>query len=180
MWGFFFVFCEVHSGIMRINIHDVRCSSPLPEEMVLTVSVSTARRSKFSHLLRLADNFWWCFVPDGGLLSERGRAGKCICNYVFAVSSSSYTPLLLVSFLSSFYFEHLYHSLGPLLGEKHWIKDGLMRLCVRAFAEATWGSIAGADVVHLLKNRSTRREQRRYRVEIVIGQVRLLSAKIFL
>lgn len=44
---------------MSINVHD-RCSSLLPDvsvTMVLTVSVSNARISKFSHLLRLADNF---------------------------------------------------------------------------------------------------------------------------
>lgn len=64
--------------------------------MVLTVSVSTARTSKFSHLLRLADNFWW-WVTIRGKQSNTG-AGKCICDHVFVFSSAPYSASFLVLF----------------------------------------------------------------------------------
>lgn len=121
-------FCGVCNGITRVRMHNVRSSSLLPAasvEMVLTVSVSNARMSKFSHLLRLADHFWWCFVPDGGggyYQSETTRpwVAKCICNYVFVISSSSFSSSpWFFSFL--LLFPEAYHSLGPLLGEKHWV-----------------------------------------------------------
>lgn len=77
---------------------------------VLTVSVSTARTSKFSHLLRLADNFWW-WVTIRGKHSYTG-AGKCICDHVFFVSSAPHSASFLL-----FYFKLPHHSLGLLLGE---------------------------------------------------------------
>lgn len=63
---------------------------------VLTVSVSTARTSKFSHLLRLADNFWW-WVTIRVKQSYTG-AGKCLCDHVFVFSSAPHSASFLVLF----------------------------------------------------------------------------------
>lgn len=69
--------------------------------------------------------------------AELAWAGKCICNYVFAFSPLSYSSSARVfSFL--LLFRAAYHSLGPLLGEKHRmsVKPDLY-VCVRGVAEAT-------------------------------------------
>lgn len=69
--------------------------STLPNT-VLTVSVSIARTSKFSHLLRLADNFWW-WVTIRVKQSYTG-AGKCICDHVFVFSSAPHSASFLFLF----------------------------------------------------------------------------------
>lgn len=69
---------------------------PLPALSTKTVLiVSTARMSKFSHLLRLADHFWWRSVPDGVPLSE------------FFYLRLVPFPLVSISFLCFFYFKKL-------------------------------------------------------------------------
>lgn len=95
-------FCEVCYGMMRIHIHDVHCSPPPPDvsvKMVLTVSVSTARTSKFSHLLRLADNFWWWVTI---------RVKQSYLELVSAsVTMCLSSPPRLIPLLFFFYFKHL-------------------------------------------------------------------------
>lgn len=76
---------------------------------VLTVSVSTARTSKFSHLLRLADNFWW-WVTIRVKQSYTG-AGKCICDHVFVFSSAPHSTSSLVLFQAT--------AVQPSYWEKH-------------------------------------------------------------
>lgn len=75
----------------------------------------------------LATCYGWLIIFDGALFLMVGYyqseatlpwAGKCICNYVFVVCSSSYSSSpCFFSFLLLFQAAH--HSLGPLLGEKH-------------------------------------------------------------
>lgn len=76
----------------------------LCEEMLLTVSVSTARMSKFSHLLRLADNFWWCFVTIRVRQSYLRLVNAS--ETVFSVFSSA-SPCF---FSFSLLFQEAYHS----------------------------------------------------------------------
>lgn len=53
-------------------------------------SLSTARTSKFSHLLRLADHFWWCLVPDGVLLLAWSKATLGWQMHEFCISAWTY------------------------------------------------------------------------------------------
>lgn len=98
------VFFSECNRMRRIGIHDVLCSPPLPmslwrcedgEHGSHCVSVH-ARMSKFSHLLRLADNFWW-WVTIRVKQSYLGLF-KCICNHVFVISSSSHSASCFLSF----------------------------------------------------------------------------------
>ncbi len=63
--------------------------------------------------------------------AELPWAGKCICNHAFVISSSPY------SFSPCFFSFHIlfqaaYHSLGPLLGEKHRMSvNPDLYICVR-------------------------------------------------
>lgn len=82
-------------------------------------------------------------------------AGKCICNYVFVVSSLSYSSSpCFFSFL--LLFRTAYHSVGPLLGEKHRMGvKSVLCVCVRVMQRLGAAGADGVDVLHLLKNITT-------------------------
>lgn len=67
--------------------------------------------------------------------AELPWAGKCICDHVFVVSSSSHSTSFLLLFRAP------YHSLGLLLGEKY-------RMSVKPDLYALVRAGCGADVVH--------------------------------
>lgn len=114
---------------MRIHIHDVLSST-----WCLCEDGSHCQCPPHA-CPNLATCYGWLIIFDGALLlmlsyyqseAKLPWPGKCICNYI-AVSSLSYFLLL---------FKAVYHSLGPLLREKHRmsVKPDLY-VCVRVLQE---------------------------------------------
>lgn len=141
-----------------------RCLCEDGEDGSHCVSVH-ACTSKFSHLLRLADNFWW-WVTIRVKQSYLGLF-KCICNHVFVVSSSSHSASCFLSFSIS----GTLPQPGPVTGREtqEEYKARFIHLCEVVLLEL---------MLYTSKIYKSRlQEPWRYRVDTAnyeIGQIRLL------
>lgn len=104
---------------MGIHIHSALCFSIwcLHEGFFLAVSVSIARTSKFSHLLRLADNFWWWVTI---------RVKRLYLGLVSAsVSMWLVAPPHLILLLVSCFFFFFYLQQRSRAWACYWVRNGL-------------------------------------------------------